>query len=60
MIFDVYEDANGEWRWTLRATNGEAIAMSSESYVRRDDCEHGIKLVREGAEKASIVFEGGR
>lgn len=54
MRFELYRDAKGEWRWRLRARNGEIVAESGEGYVRREDCEHGIALVRQSAE-APIV-----
>ncbi len=50
MRFELYRDAKGEWRWRLRARNGEVIADSGEGYVRREDCEHCIALVRQSAE----------
>ncbi|MBE7204069.1 MAG: DUF1508 domain-containing protein [Parafilimonas terrae] len=50
MRFELYRDAKGEWRWRLRARNGEVIADSGEGYGRREDCEHGIALVRQCAE----------
>ena len=53
MRFELYRDAKGEWRWRLRARNGEVIADSGEGYLRREDCEHGIALVRQSTE-ASI------
>jgi len=31
-------DHRGEWRWTLKANNGEDIAVGSEGHVRREDC----------------------
>ncbi|KQP51438.1 DUF1508 domain-containing protein [Methylobacterium sp. Leaf108] len=46
MRFELYRDAGGEWRWRLRAQNGNVIADCAEGYVRREDCEHGIGLVR--------------
>ncbi len=45
MKFEYYPDILGEWRWTLRASNGEKIA-SGEGYKRLDDCLHGIELVK--------------
>ena len=50
MRFELYRDAGGQWRWRLRARNGEIVAESGEGYVRREDCEHGIALVRQSAE----------
>lgn len=48
------KDSRGEWRWTYYAKNGEAIAVSSESYVRREDCTHGIELMQ--ASKGDPIF----
>lgn len=44
--FWMYKDAKGEWRWTYEARNGETIAVSSEGYVRRSDCERGIEIMK--------------
>ncbi|BCH18861.1 YegP family protein [Mesorhizobium sp. L-2-11] len=46
--FWLYKDARGEWRWTFHATNREPIAVSSEGYVRKADCRHGIDLIAVG------------
>lgn len=40
------KDNGGYWYWIYYASNGKAIARSSESYVRREDCEHSISLVK--------------
>lgn len=40
------KDAQGHWYWIYYAKNGEEIARSSESYVNRSDCTHGISLVQ--------------
>ncbi|MFE1602561.1 YegP family protein [Methylobacterium sp. ID0610] len=54
MRFELFRDADGHWRWRLRATNGEVIADSAEGYARRQDCEHGIALVK-GAGQAPVI-----
>ncbi len=54
MRFELYRDAKGAWRWRLRARNGEIVAESGEGYVRREDCEHGIALVRQSAEARTV------
>ncbi len=54
MRFELYRDSSGEWRWRLRVDNGNVIADSGEGYARREDCEHGIALVR-GSHEARIV-----
>lgn len=43
----VYEDAAGEWRWQLRAGNNRIIADSGEGYRNKEDCLHGIALVKD-------------
>jgi uncharacterized protein YegP (UPF0339 family) len=53
--FQIYEDRKGEYRWRLRARNGEIIADSNEGYSRKANCKHGIDLVKEQA--ASAVVE---
>jgi uncharacterized protein YegP (UPF0339 family) len=54
MRFELYRDAAGEWRWRLRATNGNVVADSAEGYGRREDCEHGIALVKGSAAAPTV------
>lgn len=42
----IYRDQRAEWRWTYEASNGRTIAVSSESYKRRSDCERGIDIMK--------------
>lgn len=44
MKFTVYKRGK-EWRWNLKARNGEIIA-SGESYKRRKDCFKAIDLIK--------------
>lgn len=44
--FWMYKDNKGEWRWTYHGANREEIAVSSESYKRRVDCERGIEIMQ--------------
>jgi uncharacterized protein YegP (UPF0339 family) len=46
-VFRVYEDAAGEWRWRLVAGNERIIADSGEGYRDKQDCLHGIELVKD-------------
>jgi uncharacterized protein YegP (UPF0339 family) len=39
--FQVYEDHDGQWRWRLKARNGEVVAQG-ESYTRREDAVRGV------------------
>lgn len=54
--FEIYEDQNnpGEFRWRLRANNNGIIADSGESYRDKDDCEHGIELVKTQSPSATV------
>ncbi len=54
MRFELYRDAVGQWRWRLRVENGHVIADCGEGYVRREDCERAIVLVKSAA-SAPIV-----
>lgn len=45
MIFQIYKDANAEWRWRLKAANGKTIADSGEGYKRRSACRAAIRRV---------------
>jgi uncharacterized protein YegP (UPF0339 family) len=54
--FEIYKDQDNpqEFRWRLRANNGEIIADSGEGYNDRDDCEHGIDLVKSQSPSATL------
>jgi len=54
MKYEIYKDTRGEWRWRLKASNGQIIATSGEGYHNRSDCEHGIDLVK-GSADAPVV-----
>ena len=49
MKFEVYKDKSGEWRWRLKATNGQIVATSGEGYVNKSGCESGIVLVKDAS-----------
>lgn len=50
--FRVYKDNGGEWRWRLVAGNGRIIAESGEGYHHKQDCLHGIELVKDSKDVA--------
>ena len=51
--FEVFKDASGQFRFRLRAPNGEPIA-SSEAYTTKEACMDGIKSVQKNASKAKV------
>ena len=54
--FEVYKDKAGEFRFRLKATNGQVIAVS-EGYTTMNSCENGIESVKKNAVDAPIVEE---
>lgn len=46
MYFVIYRDNQSYWRWTLYASNHKVIAVSSESYVSKTDCQAALNLVK--------------
>ena len=54
--FEMYTDKAGEYRFRLKATNGQVIAVS-EGYVAKASCENGIESVKKNAADAEIVEE---
>lgn len=46
MQFHAYQDASGQWRWTLFAANNRKIANSGEAYHNKADCLWAIQLVK--------------
>ena len=51
--FEVYKDKAGEFRFRLKAKNGENIGKS-EGYKRKDSCMKGIASVGKNAPDAKI------
>jgi len=54
--FEVYQDKAGEFRFRLKAANGEIIA-TGEGYVKKTSCLNGIESIRKNAPEAAIKDE---
>lgn len=54
--FEVYKDKAGEFRYRLKARNGE-IVLSGEGYKAKASCLNGIDSIRRNAPDAPIVKE---
>ncbi len=54
--FEMYVDKAGEFRFRLKATNGQVIAVS-EGYTAKASCENGIESVKKNAAVAEVVEE---
>ena len=54
--FEVYKDKAGEFRFRLKARNGEIIAVG-ESYKAKASCLNGIDSIRRNAPDSPVVKE---
>lgn len=55
-VFEIYPDRSGEWRFRLKAKNGEIIA-TGESYKTKQGCIRGVESVKKNAAKAIVMTE---
>ena len=51
--FEMYTDKAGEYRFRLKARNGEPI-LASEGYKAKTSCLNGIESVRKNAAEAAV------
>ncbi len=51
--FEIYEDKAGEFRFRLKARNGEII-LSSEGYKAKASCKNSVESVRKNAADAKV------
>ena len=54
--YEIYNDKAGEFRFRLKAKNGEAIA-ASEGYTTKANCQNGIASIVKNAPDATIERE---
>lgn len=54
--FEIYLDKGGEYRFRLKAKNGQIIAVS-EGYKKMDSCINGVESVKKNSADAEIVKE---
>lgn len=52
--FEMYRDKAGEYRFRLKARNGEIIGVS-EGYTTKANCVNGVESVKKNAAEAEIV-----
>lgn len=46
--FEIYKDKKGEFRFRLKAKNGETI-LQSEGYISKQGCQNAIETVKKNA-----------
>lgn len=54
--FQVYRDRTGQYRFRLKARNGETVAVS-QGYSAKSSCLLGVESVRQNAPEAEILPE---
>ena len=52
--FEIYKDKAGEFRFRLKATNGQVIA-TSEGYKTKKACLNGVESVKKNAPDAEVT-----
>lgn len=54
--FEIYTDKSGEFRFRLKATNGQVIA-TGEGYKTHKNCVNGVESVKKNSADAEIIAE---
>ncbi len=54
--FEIYTDNAGEYRFRLKATNGQIIGVS-EGYKAHESCVNGVESVKKNASNSTTVEE---
>ena len=54
--FEMYTDKAGEFRFRLKAKNGQIIA-TGEGYKAKSGCKNGIESIRKNAPDADVIIE---
>jgi hypothetical protein len=54
--FEIYADKRGEFRFRLKAANGQTIAVG-EGYKAKASCKNGIASIVKNAPEAAVVIE---
>ena len=54
--FEVYTDKAGEFRFRLKARNGQIVAVG-EGYKKKASCINGIESIKKNAPEAELVIE---
>ncbi len=54
--FELYQDKKGEYRFRLKAANGQII-VTGEGYKAKSGCNNGIESVKKNAPDADVTEE---
>lgn len=53
-LFHTFKDSAGEWRWHLKADNGEIVADSAEGYATLDGVRAAAERIKRIAPNAEV------
>lgn len=53
--FEIYSDKSGEFRFRLKAKNGQVIAVS-EGYTSKANCKNGIESVKKNSVNSPVIL----
>jgi uncharacterized protein YegP (UPF0339 family) len=56
--FEVYADQGGHYRWRLKASNGQTVAPSGESFASKANAKEAAETVKEHAGGALVEVDG--
>lgn len=54
MRFELYKDSVSQYRWRLKASNGQIVAVSGEGYTTKVNCQNGIDLVKSTTNSTTV------
>ncbi len=55
--FELYQDASKDYRWRLKAGNGEELATPGQGYKAKADAQNSIDRIKKDAATDKIKFE---
>src|SRR4051794_17836184 len=55
--FELYQDNASEFRWRLKASNGEILATGGQGYKAKADAKNGIDRIKSDAATDKLKFE---
>jgi hypothetical protein len=57
--FEIYKDKRGEYRWRFVADNGRIVAMGSEGYSSKHNCENSVNIIKRQASMTPVEDKTG-
>lgn len=51
----IFQDARGEYRFRLLASNGQVVCTPNDGYLSKDACKTGMKSIAKTAANADVV-----